>query len=94
MFLYSGHGVGGGRLWYWEHAHLWSRRPGKGQGVPQTSKEPRGIFCKNTSGNGLKKKKKKNFIKNIFVFLMKNVITTNRKEVQFCFSLPIGPKKN
>ena len=34
-----------------------------------------------------------NLIKNTFVFLMNNIISTNRIEVKFSFSLPIGPNK-
>ena len=37
--------------------------------------------------------KNKNFIKNNFGFLKNNFITTNRKEENFCFSLPFGQIK-
>ena len=39
------------------------------------------------------KQPNKRFIKNIIVFLLKNFIWTNRKQVEFCFYLPIGPNK-
>ena len=39
------------------------------------------------------KQRNKNLIKNIFVSLLNNFISTNRKEVKFCFYPPIGPNK-
>ena len=40
------------------------------------------------------KQRNKNFIKNIIVFLLNNFIWTNKKQIKFCFYLPIGAKKN
>ena len=40
-----------------------------------------------------RKQRNKNFIKNIFVFLTNNFITTNEKEAKFYFSLHIGQNK-
>ena len=34
--------------------------------------------------------RKKNFTKNVIVFLLNKFISINRKGVQFCFSFPIG----
>ena len=39
------------------------------------------------------KQRNKTFIKNILVILLNNFISTNKKEVNFLFSIPIGPNK-
>ena len=52
------------------------------------------IHCiQGTDKKQTKKTTKQDFHQGYFVFLMNNFNTTNRKEVKFCFCLPIGPNK-